>query len=126
MIDTGDSGKTFWEYLVWLITWGWVLALSAWGGAVSYFHHMTKHGLRFSLFRLAMDVSTSAFVGVLTYLLCHAANISEGVTAAMVGISGHMGAKALLMLEKKYEHIFNTSTLGADRTVAPTVTDPKE
>ena len=84
------------------------MALAAWGGAVSYFHNMAKHGLRFSLFRLAMDVSTSAFVGVLTYLLCQATGISEGVTAAMVGISGHMGAKALMMLERKYERFFSS------------------
>lgn len=105
-MDTGGSSKTFLENLTWLITWAWVLGLSAWGGAVSYFHKMDKHGLKFSLFRLAIDVWTSAFVGVLTYLLCHTAEISEGVTAAMVGISGHMGTRALFMLEKKYESLF--------------------
>lgn len=111
-----------WDYLAWGLTWGWVLGLSAWGGAVSYFHHMTKHGLKFSLFRLAMDISTSAFVGLLTYLLCHAANISEELTAAMVGISGHMGAKALVMLERKYEVYFQA---GGSPKVMDEVT-PKE
>jgi hypothetical protein len=114
-METGGGGKAIWESFAWVFTWGWVCALSAWGGAVSYFHHMDKHGLKFSLFRLAIDVWTSAFVGVLTYLLCQAAGISEGITAAMVGVSGHMGTRALFMLERKYEKFFNGPLASTDK-----------
>ena len=116
-MDAGGSIKTIIEDWSWWLTWIWILGLSAWGGAVSYFHHMDKHGLPFSLMRLAMDVFTSAFVGVLTYLLCHEAGISDGVTAAMVGISGHMGTRALFVLERKYEQFFAAAIPATERPV---------
>ena len=87
-----------------LITWGWIIGLSSWGGAVSYLHRVDKYNLKFNLFKLVMEILTSAFVGVLTFLLCDAASLSWEITAAMVGISGHMGTRALFILEKRYEN----------------------
>lgn len=92
--------------LTWWFTWGWVLCLASWGGAISYFHKLDTYGFKFSMVRLVIDVFTSAFVGVLTYLFCDTLHIPTEVTAAMVGISGHMGTRALFILERKYEKMF--------------------
>lgn len=89
-----------------LITFLWVIALSAWGGIVSYFHKIEKLGVSFSLFKLAAEIFTSGFVGVITFLLCDAARLSWEVSAALVGVSGHMGTRALFILENKYAQYF--------------------
>ena len=89
-----------------LVTFFWVIALSAWGGIVSYLHKVEKLGLRFSLIKLAAEIFTSGFVGVMTFLLCDAAKLSWEVSAALVGVSGHMGTRALFILENKYSKYF--------------------
>lgn len=86
-----------------VITWIWVFGIASWGGAVSYFHKITKHNLKFDTIRFIGEILTSAFVGIVTFLICDAANISWQLTAAFVGISGHMGTRAIFVLEKRYE-----------------------
>lgn len=45
------------------------------------------------------EMVTSAFAGVITFYLCQASEINGLWTAVMVAISGHMGTRALYMLE---------------------------
>ena len=97
MIPKVDDSVNQW------ITFLWVIGLSAWGGVVSYFHKLDKYQLRFNIIKFTAELITSAFVGILTFLLCDAASLSWEMTAAMVGISGHMGTRALFVLEKRYE-----------------------
>lgn len=84
-----------------LITYFWVAILSAWGGAVNFIRK-TKSGQSrpFNLMELIGELMTSAFAGVLTFWLCQAANIDGLITAAMVGISGHMGSRAIFHFEQ--------------------------
>jgi len=84
----------------------WVIGISVWGGTVSYLYKIEKASLPFSLIKLLIELITAAFVGVITFLMCQASNISLPITAALVGISGHMGTRALFILEKKYEDFF--------------------
>lgn len=88
------------------LTLTWVIGLSVWGGAVSYLHKLSKYGVPFSLFKFIAEIVTAAFVGLITYLLCQSSGLSMTITAALVGISGHMGTRALFILEKKYESFF--------------------
>lgn len=83
------------------LTYLWVFGLSAWGGLVSY-SRKVKMGVtaRFSLTELIGEIVTSAFAGVLTFWLCEAAGISPLLTAAFVGISGHMGSRLIFSLEQ--------------------------
>ena len=83
------------------ITYFWVFFLSAWGGIINFKNKM-KQGIlvRFSLAELIGDIATSAFAGVITFYLCESANVAPVLTAAMVGISGHMGARLLFTMEK--------------------------
>lgn len=83
-----------------LITYIWVTALAAWGGVVGYIRKVNVGDIpRYSLTEFVGEVVTSAFAGMMTFWLCEAAGIAPLVTAAMVGISGHMGSRAIYQIE---------------------------
>ena len=52
------------------------------------------------------EVLTSGFTGVITFYLCEWAGLHQLLTAALVGISGHMGSRALMLFEKWAEKRF--------------------
>lgn len=82
------------------ITYLWVIALSAWGGLVSFFTKVKKGEARACNFiELIGEIVTSGFAGILTFWLCEAANFNALVSAALVGISGHMGSRAIYAME---------------------------
>lgn len=81
------------------LTYCWVLLLSIWGGAVHYLKKMRTGTRRFSFRELVIDLVTSAFSGVITFYLFQAAGFNSLVTAAFVGVSGHMGSRAIQHLE---------------------------
>lgn len=94
-----------------LITYVWVFGLSAWGGAVSFMRKMREGKARpFNIMELIGELVTSAFAGVMTFWLCEAANINPFVGAAMVGISGHMGSRAIGLLELFFSKKFIMQT----------------
>lgn len=77
----------------------WVVTLSAWGGTVNYIRKLqTGTAKKFSIFQLLGEIVSSSFFGVITFLLCEAGHFSPLVTAALVGLSGHMGSKALYLI----------------------------
>lgn len=83
-----------------LITYGWVILLAVWGGVVNYFNKVRAGKTsRFNITELVGDIVTSGFVGVLTFWLCQASGFSELLTAVFVGVSGHMGARAVAKFE---------------------------
>lgn len=90
-----------------LITYLWVGLLAAWGGLVSFMRKRRQGEARpWNIMELVGELFTSAFVGVITFWLCEAADIHPLVTAALVGICGHMGSRALFHLEKWAEARF--------------------
>jgi hypothetical protein len=94
MIEKDPSSISF-------LTYGWVLLLAVWGGVV---HNINKvrNGVtkRFSLTELIGDIFISGFTGIVTFYMCEAAGTPAMLTAALVGISGHMGARAIFMFEE--------------------------
>jgi len=83
-----------------LITYGWVFALAMLGGVVNFMRKLQKGHVRaFNVVEFIGELVTAAFAGVLTFWLCEHSNMSPLVTAALVGISGHMGSRALFMME---------------------------
>jgi predicted CDP-diglyceride synthetase/phosphatidate cytidylyltransferase len=83
-----------------VLTYLWVSSLAAWGGVVGYIRKVNREDIpRYSITEFVGEVVTSAFAGMLTFWLCQAAGINGLVTAAMVGISGHMGSRAIYQIE---------------------------
>ena len=82
-------------------TWAWVIGLSFWGGVVHYIRKV-REGIseRFNLSEFLGDLLTSAFAGVVTFYGCDAAGFSGPLTAALVGVSGHMGSRAIFLFER--------------------------
>jgi hypothetical protein len=84
-----------------LLTYGWVLLLSGWGGVVSFWRKRREGHVRpFNFTELIGEIFTAGFVGMLTFWLCEAAGSNPLITAALVGISGHMGSRAIFGLEQ--------------------------
>lgn len=92
-----------------LLTYLWVIGLSAWGGLVSFYRRVKAGESSFTnLFEVIGEIVTSAFAGLITFWLCEAAGFQPLITAALVGISGHMGSRAIWQLEcllkNKFKH----------------------
>lgn len=82
------------------ITYGWVFALAILGGVVSFVRKLQLgHTRVFNLVEFIGEIVTSAFAGVLTFWMCEHSGLSPLITAAFVGISGHMGSRAIFMAE---------------------------
>src|SRR5258708_1225060 len=86
------------------VTWLWVIGLSSVGGGISFYRKLKQGHVRpFNIAELLGELSISAFVGLITFLLCKSAGINEFLTAALVGLTGHMGTRALMRLEQYLE-----------------------
>ena len=95
-----------------LITYGWVVLLSMWGGAVSFLRKYREGVVRpFNLTEIIGELLTSGFIGVITFWLCEWSGTPPLLSAAMIGISGHMGSRGLYQLESwvtsKYARLTN-------------------
>ena len=88
------------------LTYAWMIGLASWGGLVRYYHRITVGNECFRWVNFAGEILASGFFGVITFFLATAAEFEQLVTAAMVGISGHMGAHIKYYLfsfvQKKY------------------------
>lgn len=83
-----------------LITYFWVFILSMWGGVVSFFQKVRDGKTRASnIMEFFGELSTSAFVGLATFYLCEFGGVDRLLTAVFVAVSGHMGTKAVYLLE---------------------------
>lgn len=89
-----------------IITYVWIFILSMWGGVVSFFKKVRDGKTRASnIMEFLGELSTSAFVGLATFFMCEHASIDRLLTAVFVAISGHMGTKAVDLLEMFAEKV---------------------
>lgn len=90
-----------------LLTYLWVVGLAIWGGIVSYVQRVRAgHSSKFSITEAIGEVVTSGFVGIMTFWLCESMGVPQLMTAAFVGVSGHMGARGIRLLETVLERRF--------------------
>ena len=83
--------------------WAWVLVLSAWGGVVRNIRKIKDGEIPgFTFIELVYDIIVSGFVGVLTFLLCQYAGVDSVLSAILIGVSSHMGARALAPFEQAF------------------------
>ena len=84
-----------------IITYLWVFLLSMLGGVVSFNTKIRNgHSRPFNIMELIGEIMTSAFAGLITFYLCEASGVAPLMGAAMVGISGHMGSRAIWYFER--------------------------
>lgn len=77
----------------------WFSLIAIWGGTASYLSRLKKSQAPFSIMELVGEWTVSAFAGIITAFLCFEMGASFYTTAALAGISGHMGGRAIAMLE---------------------------
>jgi hypothetical protein len=70
---------------------------------------------RWNFAELFGELFTSAFAGVITALLCQYAQMSLTLTAALCGIAGHMGGRAIFHLEHFFEARFPSGGSGPQK-----------
>jgi hypothetical protein len=94
-------------------TWGsdWLkyvglISLALWGGTASHLSRMKRMGMPFSLPELIGEWVICGFAGMLTLLLCEAYGVNMALTGAFTGIAGHMGGRAIFMIQQK---VFNSA-----------------
>lgn len=86
------------------MTYAWVVAVSALGGIASFAGKVKAGQARWVNFaELLGELFISAFAGIITYWLAKYAGLNEYLTAAFIGIAGHMGSRAVFMAEKWFE-----------------------
>lgn len=86
-------------------TYGWIVFLAMWGGIVRVIREVKGSGKTWVqlVWIFIGEMITSAFVGVVTFYGCEAANIAPLYTAMLVSIAGWLGVRALAVLEAIYK-----------------------
>lgn len=96
----GHNGKLIQHIIeLGLLNYLWFIVLAIWGSTVSYLSKLQKRKGKFSIIELIIEWIVSGFVGAITIMLCLRSGFDVYITGAVVGISGHMGSKAIVMLE---------------------------
>jgi hypothetical protein len=87
-----------------MLTYMWVLGLSAWGSLVQVIRRATDQELtlKMKLQFIIAEVTISTFAGMVTFFLCEWAQMDKMLSAAFIAISGHMGARAIILTEKMF------------------------
>lgn len=84
-----------------LSQYAFLLGVALLGGLVSWWAKVRKgEASPWSLSTLIGELCTSAFAGLLAFWLCEWSGSPPLLTAAMVGIAGHMGARAIAGFEQ--------------------------
>ena len=80
---------------------GLMLATAILGGFVSWYGKVRRGEISpGSVFHLIGEITTSAFVGLVVFWACEYLNLPQLVTAPIVGVAGHLGAKAITWIER--------------------------
>lgn len=83
-----------------LKVYGGILAVALLGGLASWWGKVRKGELlMWNISALVGELCISAFAGLMAFYLCDYMNFHQGLTAAIVGISGHAGTKGITWLE---------------------------
>lgn len=90
-----------------LLTYLWVVGLATLGGAVNFLRKVRAGAARaFNITEFVGELMTSGFAGLLTFWLCEWGGIDKMLSAVLIGISGHMGSRAIFRIERWAEEKF--------------------
>jgi hypothetical protein len=104
-----------------LLTYAWVVVLSAWGGVVRVLQTLRDRpeDFRRVMWQLLIGVFTSIFVGVITFFLCESAHMNPLWTAVCVAVTGHMGAEGLHLLRALVKRNLSGLNIEPEKPNAP-------
>lgn len=95
-----------------LQTWGYVLGFAILGGLARWIVTLKTYqgnGNPADLWiDLLIQIVTSAFAGMLTFIACKYFKLDEVLSALFIGVSGHMGAEAINVMREWYSKFFGT------------------
>lgn len=80
-----------------------VAILGALGGLIARLQIIMGIGVhcwKCAIGRIISDSCTSGFCGILAFWACESINMKPLLTAVIIGITGHMGSRALFLVEK--------------------------
>lgn len=77
----------------------WVIAMSIWGGIIKYLSILNHGKLTFKISCFLSEIFISSFAGIIAFLFCESANINHLYSAALIGVTGHMGSRAIFIIE---------------------------
>jgi hypothetical protein len=78
----------------------WLIVLAIWGGTASYLSRIKRDKISFSMIELMGEWAISGFAGIVTSYVCYSLGWDFYLTAACTGVAGHMGGRAIYLLEK--------------------------
>jgi len=98
----GQGGSGFFKALIdGGLGYAWFALLAIWGGTVNYIARVRRNeNVRFSFVELIGEWTISAFAGIMTALICQEMGMSMLLTSAFAGIGGHMGGRAIYVIEQ--------------------------
>lgn len=77
-----------------------LLGVALLGGLVSWYAKVRAGTVQaWNIMALVGELATSAFAGLMAFWLCAWSGTPQLVTAALVGVAGHMGARAIAAFE---------------------------
>lgn len=83
------------------ITYVWVFLISLLGGIASFYRKMRDgHARPFNVNEFVGECCIAGFVGLVTFFACKWAEINEYGSAALIGITSHMGARGIFLVEQ--------------------------
>lgn len=83
----------------------WLALLAIWGGTASYISKLNKSEKPFKLIELLGEWVISGFAGVVVAYICYELQMSWALTCFMSGIAGHMGGRAITVLESRFKRM---------------------
>ena len=99
-----EKDPTTWTWATWLLAIGMGFS----GGAVNLWAKLkSQHPRAFSIFEVIGELFTSGFIGAGSFMAAYALGASEGISAGVAGIAGHMSTRLLFALERAAEARLN-------------------
>lgn len=96
-----------------ILTYAWVLGLALLGGFANFIAKHRRGEVRaFNVTELIGELVISAFAGIITFYLCAYAELDPLLTAALVGMCGHMGSRFIVLMERKIKQYIDSKNPG--------------
>ncbi len=77
-----------------------IVVLAIWGGLVNYLSRLRNAAKAFSWGELLLELSISAFAGLMIGLMLFSFDVNIYMCLALAGISGHAGGRTMFYLDK--------------------------